>query len=113
MRAANLPKPCGSFPEIRTDLPLGHARGSLRTAGVTLACPSVSGAGAQVPGRIGIGCGRCRPLTPFLPLSPLAPFGVTLDPLAPFGVMLDPWAPFGVMLDPFTLGTFRLALRPF
>jgi hypothetical protein len=38
-RAANSPKPCGSFPEIRTDLPLGHARGSLRTAGVTLACP--------------------------------------------------------------------------
>src|SRR5215204_4931626 len=105
MRAANLPKPCGSFPEIRTDLPLGHARGSLRTAGVTLACPSVSGAGAQVPGRIGIGCGRCRPLTQFFPLSPLSP-------LAPFGVMLDPWAPFGVMLDPFTLGTFRRALRP-
>ena len=38
----NSPKPCGSFPEIRTDLPLGHARGSLRTAGVTLVRPPVN-----------------------------------------------------------------------
>jgi hypothetical protein len=43
---------------------------------------------------------------------PLSPFDVPLDPLTPFGVTLDPLTPF-VTLDPFTLGAFRLALRPF
>jgi hypothetical protein len=37
-------KPCGSFPEIRYGtLPLGHARGSIRTAGVTLISPGPRG----------------------------------------------------------------------